>query len=192
MVNLTAGIDSSPLATFRCERRALELTKAGCTRLFISANGPRPPDPWEGRAACRNCPVGSMHHTGHAPDPIIALKLHLKPLCVRCGRHADRLIWNTFCPSCDARQREAVKGKNAKGNPPAIRAILHTESVFFAVGLVSKIITKPMVISLPEIMLQAAKSAAGPAVFARRRVTWPALTRLGPGKPWTTQLELGL
>lgn len=133
-----------------------------------------------------------MHLTGHAPDPIIALKLHLKPLCVRCGRHADRLIWNTYCPSCDARQREAVRGRNAKGNPPAIGKILHTESVVFSVGMVSKIITRPMVISLPEVMLHAAKNASGPAAFSRRRLIWPALTRLGRGKPWTTQLELGL
>jgi hypothetical protein len=167
-----------------CSRRQLTLTKAGCARLFVSANGPVAPDPWEGRAACRGCPIGSANATGQPPNPLLEIKESLSRICSRCGRTPERLIWNTLCPSCDNRQREAVRGRNAKGNRPKLADLLHPAHLVVSVGSTMRTIHKPAVLSLSEVIIQAAKAVNGPAVFARPRVTWDAEVLTSKG--WTS------
>lgn len=175
---------------FRCERRQMTLTDAGCNRLFLSANKLRAPDPWEGRAACRNCSLGSQKLTGHKPDPFLSVLLDLKNICSRCGNESDRMVWGIYCASCDARQREAIRGRNSKGSMPALASRLHPIRLAGTIAGVSRIIYKAAVISIPEVMIQVGKTAAGPSTFGRRRVFWDAM--VSNGRSWSTQLELGI
>lgn len=180
------------LDLFLCEKRKLTLSTAGCSRLYNAASGPKPPDPWLGMAGCRFCPIGSQNATGRPQNPISVLTEMMRSLCVRCGRPSDRLIWNLLCASCDARQKEAIKGKNAKGNPPALSAQLHTERIAFVHGVRTTVIQRPAVASLSEVILHLSKSAIAPAAFGPRRVQWPALVRSSRWQPWSAQQEMAL
>jgi hypothetical protein len=183
-------METTPLTLFLCDRRNLTLSKAGCARLYASANNGKPPDPFEGRAACRACPIGALHLTGVLPDPTAQLTEALRRICPRCGRPAERLIWGILCASCDARHREALKGRNAKGHPPALSKVLHPASIVMADKGGARIVCRSSVVGLGEIILHAAKSTKTPVAFSRRRLHWPALTR--KGRIWAPQMELGL
>lgn len=180
------------LQTFVCARHAMTLTTRGCITLYNSANGPKRPDSWEGRAACRGCPIGSVHATGHAPSEVDRLRSELVKVCSRCGRQPDRMIWNTLCPSCDARQREAVRGRNAKGNRPALSKLLHTEHLAVSVGAATRIVHRAAVTSLTEVIIQQAKLANGVIAFGRRRVSWDAITHNSRWGAWANQGEMCL
>jgi hypothetical protein len=118
------------LTLFECTKRSLSLTVRGCSRLWASANGPKPPEPHEGRAVCRGCVLGEWHATGREPDPAAAVRESLRRLCSRCGRSAERLInvhTPGHCISCYNRHREVLRGENAKHNVPVLTYLLHTE-----------------------------------------------------------------
>lgn len=170
----------------------MTLTKRGCVTLYNSANGARKPDSWEGRAACRGCPIGSVHATGHAPSEVDRLRPELVKVCSRCGRLPDRMIWNTLCPSCDARQREAVRGRNSKGNRPALSLLLHTEHLAVSVGAATRIVHRQAVVGLTEVIIQQAKLANGAIAFGRRRVFWDACTHNSRWGAWADQMEMVL
>jgi hypothetical protein len=170
----------------------MTLTVRGCVTLYTSANGQKKPDSWEGRAACRGCPIGSVNATGKAPSEVDKLRVELVRLCSRCGRQPDRMIWNTLCPSCDARQREAVKGRNAKGNRPALSLLLHTEHLAMSVGAATRVIHRSAVTALTEVIIQQAKLANGVAAFGRRRVYWDAESHNSRWAPWGRQIEMCL
>jgi hypothetical protein len=155
-------------AMFTCERRQMRLTKVGCSRLWTSANGPKPPDPFEGRAACRNCPIGCKNATGETQDPIVELAAALVNVCSRCGRKADRLInrqTRGLCPSCDAREGEAIRGRNSKGNRPALANMLHTEQVAVTSAGVTSIIVRRDCLTTEELILHTRKFMKQPGVF---------------------------
>lgn len=163
-------------ATFRCDRQAMTLTAAGCARLWESANGARVPDPGEGRARCRGCPIGARN--AGAPVPKCAETVardSIAQTCARCWRSAERgdrrqgLVKGRLCASCDMRDREAAAGRNAKGNPPALMGLLHSQAVA-AIRLDTKAracttfdrVTCPM-----EAAVLAARKAGGPVALGR-------------------------
>lgn len=119
--------------TFRCERHAggLTLTPAGCARLYQRAKV-EARDPscrlWE----CRGCAVGASHAGEPAPAPAPSRA------CPRCGARAARLIraragW-PVCVSCYNREREVLRGRNARGGRP--RLVLATVAVWASAGAV--------------------------------------------------------
>lgn len=158
------------LDIFHCDRRALTLSTAGCSRLYVSANSGKRPEPYEGRAACVTCPVGALH-AGRPQNAVSGLAEMLRMLCPRCGRNADRLIWGRLCASCDARQSECQRGRNAKGSVPALAARLHTQRIAVASGsAVARVVTNKSVASLQEAIIHMSKSATAPASYGRRGV----------------------
>ena len=175
-------MDSPAIDLFRCDRRDMTLTRAGCGRLYQSANGAKKPDPWEGRSACMGCPTGMYHLTGHKAHPSALLVARLGRVCERCLRPASRLIWGALCPSCDARHREAVRGVTYKGNRPALADLLRPAGIIVSSGNMSRLFVRPAVTNLFEVIIHAAKSyEAGPLTFGRVRLIWPVT----PGLPVT-------
>jgi len=166
------------LEMFLCERRTLTLSTAGCSRLYISANGPKRPDAWEGRMSCISCPIGAAN-SGKPQSSVSALSEALRMLCPRCGRQSSRLIWGLLCASCDVRQREARAHKNAKGSVPALTAQLHTQRLAVASGAEApRIMTHKGVSSLQEAIIHLSKSAAHSASYGRRAVHFPHVRQL--------------
>src|ERR1700733_121925 len=148
---------------FTCLKRGgLKLSTVGCGRLWFSANGPKPPDLHEGRAACRGCPIGESNYTGKPSDPHAALRESVRRICSRCGRITDRLInADTFglCISCFNRHGEVLRGKNARGKMPQLAALLHTEQARVTTDAGSYILTRPLVLSFQEVKIQAQRTA---------------------------------
>jgi hypothetical protein len=122
---------------FSC-RRYGTMSPAACARNYLSA----PDAVRNGRLeGCLGCAVGRRHAdfgnenalqaSAHVPSSSIG-----KPVCLRCRRSgrepSSRLIGRmrlireqTICVSCYNREREVLRGKNAKGAPPRKWAGLH-------------------------------------------------------------------
>jgi hypothetical protein len=159
--------------TFRCARVNMTLTEKGCSRLWVSVNGDRRPESWEARASCVGCSIGRSN-SGAPADPLSEVRAAIKQTCSRCLRASERLIWperQAFCVSCDNRQREAIRGRNAKGNPPAIMYLLRSMALAFEAGDERQTIERPRVLSLTELVLLAVKSAHAQVTIAMPQVT---------------------
>jgi hypothetical protein len=170
------------LDIFTCERRTLTLSTIGCSRLYVSANGPKPPQSYEGRSACVACPIGAFNATGKPQNPITILTNALRLLCPRCGRMAETLINGSLCRSCHARHLEALRRRNAKGSVPALSDRLHTTRIMVAmVGNIPRIVRSQGVASLSEAIIHTSKAATGPTIYGRRKVNWSGITQLEMG-----------
>lgn len=151
----------------------MTLSVSGCSRLWRSAQASRPA-PWEGRASCIGCPIGA-DHAGQSREEARAARAAetLRRICPRCPggpRPASRLINGAFCVSCYNRAREVARGRNGKGNPPAVVAArLHAVALAVApseAGSAPSVEVFPAVTSRVEAMILAAKRAGGrPLLF---------------------------
>lgn len=101
------------LRLFRCDTHRADLTPSSCASRFKSAQELSKHDV-SALSRCRYCPTGAAH-----ADERLAYKPPRD--CVRCGRHAYKLVRGLLCLSCYNRQLEVVKGRDRRGNPP------HTE-----------------------------------------------------------------
>lgn len=97
---------------FDCETLRASLSTTSCAARWAGA----PPG-----SACHKCVIGRLHHTDHNPTR----RPGRRPVdnevraCARCGRTDLRIIRATcLCVSCQNRQYEWLKGRNAKGKPP--------------------------------------------------------------------------
>ncbi|MDO3518138.1 hypothetical protein [Ralstonia pseudosolanacearum] len=70
-----------------------------------------------GNVQCKHCPVGARH-AGGADANTSPLRGTLT--CARCHRGSTRLIRGMICVSCYNREREALQGRNGKGNAPVL------------------------------------------------------------------------
>lgn len=98
---------------FDCEKLSARLTKNSCAERHLSGNF----------LTCKDCELGALH-AGKAIQAEIP-----KYLCLRCRRTASRLIRGALCPSCDNRDRELKRGRNARGNKPVRLKPLHVGTV---------------------------------------------------------------
>lgn len=147
----------------------MTLTPAGCARLWLSAQGNPPPQPWEGRAACRGCPVGALA-AGQRPEHSTEAIDQLRHVCARCGKVCDRIIGGRLCVSCYNRDREAALGRNARGKRPELADRLHPASIIVQRGNLPHTIHYGAVLNMEEVLLSSAKSATGAVTMARPRV----------------------
>jgi hypothetical protein len=114
-----------PAATFfNCARLHAGLTTSACSDMWRAAN--------EGRSeryiACRACPIGAAHAgVPNASRSTIRGAL----VCARCTRGATRLIGKRICISCYNREREFIRGRNARGMVPTKLAPLVGRRVFY-------------------------------------------------------------
>lgn len=159
--------DITTITLFRCERRACSLTKASCARMWEQAQLRRP-ESWDGGWHCRGCPVGACNAgkaEGEAQACAAAAALH--NVCQRCLRRAPRLITGRFCISCYNRNREAIKGRNAKGGKPRLCGQLHAETLAVSEGSQTRVERFDSVTSRVEAMVIAAKRATNKITFGR-------------------------
>jgi hypothetical protein len=154
-----------------CARRQMTLTHAGCVRLFNAANGAVAPHVWDGVSACRGCPVGAARAGKRAAVPVIHPILGT---CPRCLRPASRLIWDRLCASCDARAREAKRGRTSRGGRPGVLDRLAERSLVIRVeGRPVEIRSFGPTVGLVEAWLAAARHATGAARFSTPAFFWP-------------------
>ncbi|HEX7641969.1 MAG TPA: hypothetical protein VF472_07105 [Burkholderiaceae bacterium] len=113
---------------FICKRYGT-MSPEACARNYRSA----PDAIRSGRLeACLGCAIGHGHAGGRehvVAAPAAGAVTRSKPACLRCRRSgresASRLIGrmrlirqHTICVSCYNREREVLRGRNAKGAPP--------------------------------------------------------------------------
>ena len=116
------AIEGAPGRYFKCPKGVGKLSDKSCNSLYTEAMSPK--GLREGlRFQCRGCPVGAVH-SGVKPLKANASRFLSSLTCARCIRPTSRLIRGLICVSCYNREREALIGKNAKGNKPVrVRAI---------------------------------------------------------------------
>lgn len=103
------------LHLFQCEPYRARLTSKACAARYREANDAR------GREAerivhCRSCPIGASHA---GVDQTYFSQYYDTLLCPRCHKTWLRIIKGRVCVSCYNRERELVRGYNAKGIFPA-------------------------------------------------------------------------
>lgn len=169
-----ASVEQAQADLFTCARRSLVLTRQGCATLFAGANrrGNRP-QPWEGRAACVQCPVGARHagvvlirQPGNHPD--------LGTVCPRCNNPERRLIWNRLCASCDARAGEAKRGRNGKGTRPGLLDRLTVRTIRVQSTQAASL-HRLTVVSLTEALVATARATTVPLIIGRPGIERPTM-----------------
>ena len=97
---------------FHCKPLHASLTAEACARRHAQQED----------YPCADCQTGALHAARLGIKVIRdkARAAHTRPCC-RCGRHELRLIGARLCVSCLNREREWIRGRNAKGNPPTIK-----------------------------------------------------------------------
>jgi hypothetical protein len=153
------------IATFNCNALRMRLSTAGCARLWRSAQTDRP-HPWEGRAACRSCPIGARN-AGEKASPVALYVDRLRSVCARCLRPAPRQIRGRWCVSCYNRQREADKGANAKGGRPRLCDQLGQVTLTVSDGTGEQIAEFNQVVSVAEVLAVVGRKATAPMRFGR-------------------------
>lgn len=99
------------LELFHCDRLRADLSPASCAETYASGR----------LLGCSGCRIGHLHATqsglisSNAPPRRSELE---GAKCTRCERGAPRLIHWRLCPSCFNREREYLRGWNAKGTKP--------------------------------------------------------------------------
>ncbi|HYD68502.1 hypothetical protein [Azospirillum sp.] len=157
--------EGGSLNLFRCERRSCSLSVTSCAASWQAAQRKRP-EPWEGLWHCRSCPVGAA--SAGKPMPVATVTGDaLSCICPRCQRSAARIIKGRLCVSCYNREREVIKGRNAKGTIPRLTAKLHRQVLAVNDGNAVRVEVFDRVASRVEAMLAIARTSTGSVAFGR-------------------------
>lgn len=176
------------LVLMRCDRQRVTLSTTACARMWRSAaDRDRIPHPWESRHHCIGCPIGA-ENAGESPAAaaVAAAVAAWSPICPRCGRVAQRMIRKALCVSCYNRQREADRGKNAKGSRPRICSTLHRLRLAVRQDDAVRVVRTDPLLEPAEALIRLAQRATGPFYVG---VPAPAADALGGLLP---QQSLGL
>ena len=133
-VHFRPHADFASLQVFTCDRLSCVLTKEACAANYTRTNAP---------ISCKGCPIGVAHAGGqryrNEPGIHTASELAMGLSCVRCERNAltatryiarFRLVkQHTLCVNCFNREREVVRGSNAKGAKPVRWAHLQEATI---------------------------------------------------------------
>jgi hypothetical protein len=144
---------------FRCDRQRATLSTEACAEMWRQANH----ENIESRLGCRCCPLGA-EHAGERLASMSALKG--TPTCARCHRGAERLIHGMHCVSCYNRQREVIRGKNAKGTAPTRIAPLQPRRIWFLAGRVLTTLASPLTMDTTELVVAALRDSQDRVRFA--------------------------
>lgn len=145
---------------FRCDRMAASLQVSRCASMWREAN--------EGRVApnrldrCKACPVGAVH--AGASDPNYH-RLRGTQTCSRCHRTGMRLIGGNVCVGCKNREYEWVKGRNARGRPPATHPALDRRRVVVMTGGKVRVMSRELTAGAVELVVEALRDLPGRVVF---------------------------
>ena len=161
-------MDAPALEMMQCAPRNMTLSRPGCARLWLSANGnpENRPKPWEGRSACIVCPVGAAN-AGRVQSPVAGAVDALRLICPRCERLAQRLIHKRLCISCYNREREVRIGRNAKGGRPHLTDRLGGVAIAVTDCIGATRVRAVEAVSAAEAMIAAARKATGWLAFGR-------------------------
>lgn len=131
---------------FRCERMTATLQVSSCARMWADAR--------DGKGMndrCRGCSVGAAHNG--SPDPSTS-PICGRPVCARCGGQGQRLIGRNVCVSCKNREYEWLKGRNAKGKPPACHPTLERRRVVYRCGSSVRVLQRELTASTGELVIE--------------------------------------
>lgn len=143
---------------FRCDRMRATLSTSSCADMWR-----REDEDNDGtHAACRLCPLGALH-AGEVAASMSPLKGTLT--CARCHRVAGRLIGGMLCVSCQNRQYEVLKGRNAKGTAPVKHALLQARRIRFMQGGEHRALALRHTVDTDELIVAALRDS-------RQRVTF--------------------
>ena len=159
------------LAMMRCKRRSMTLSVAGCGRLWGGAQqkfADGKLQPWMGIATCRTCPTGA-HNAGRAAEAVFVPAAILATYCPRCALPAPRLIGGRLCISCYNRDREALVGRDAKGNRPKLCDRIHDECLIVIGNGDARKVDVSRVLGAAEAMIRVAREAKAPISFGWSR-----------------------
>jgi hypothetical protein len=126
--------DFASLQVFTCDRLKSVLTKEACAANYTRSNAP---------LSCKGCPIGSAHAYGlnyrDKSDRHATAEAAHGLSCIRCERNvhtATKYIArfrltrkHTLCLNCFNREREVVRGYNAKGAKPVKHSGLKTAAI---------------------------------------------------------------
>jgi hypothetical protein len=120
------------IQVFECDRLNAVLTKDSCAHNYTRPNAP---------LSCKGCKIGAAHAAGDTPnmDRHTLSAIANSQRCIRCerdGHSATRYIGrfrlvkqHTLCINCFNREREVVKGHNAKGATPVKWRVLRQATI---------------------------------------------------------------
>lgn len=149
---------------FRCEKLSASLQVSRCSAMWADANGKGPPP--ERVERCRGCAVGAAH--AGAVDPS-GHRLRASGACSRCHRTDLRLIGGNVCVSCQNREYEWVKGRNAKGKFPALHPPLDRRRVTALVGGKVKVVARERTTATLELVVELLRDSPDRVVFGMGR-----------------------
>jgi hypothetical protein len=125
--------DFATLKVFTCERLRSVLTKESCAANYTRSQAP---------ISCNGCPIGKAHAAGQSyrsESEYAKVDATMGLPCIRCERDAHtanryiarfRLVkQHTLCINCFNREREVVRGYNAKGAVPVRWAHLQQATI---------------------------------------------------------------
>lgn len=153
-------IDDCDKQFFRCDRLHATLSTDACAVNWRAGNNEN-----DGRReACRSCSIGAMH-AGETTASMSPLKGTL--ICSRCHRQSSRswLIGKWLCVSCWNREREWIRGRNAKGNRPTKMKRLDPRSIRIDEAGEVKTLYRQLSQSVDELVVGALRDCKGSVTF---------------------------
>lgn len=157
---------------FACSRQRATLSTDACATMWRQANH----ENLESHIGCRGCPIGA-EHAGELLANMSAL--HGTPTCARCHRGSTRLIHDMHCVSCYNREREVLRGRNAKGTAPSRLPPLQPRRLWFMAGSLPVVITSARTVDAAELIVAALRDSQDRVRFAFKAT-----------RPHRAQLEL--
>lgn len=149
---------------FRCDALRATMSTEACAGMWRESNHENLRD----RLACRCCPIGAQH-AGETLASMSALKG--LPLCARCHRGSDRLIHAMICVSCYNREREILRGRNAKGTAPSRLPPLQPRRLWYLSGRAPTVLAMPRAVDTVELVVAALRDSQERVRFAFKAPT---------------------
>lgn len=156
---------------FQCDRMRAKLTTESCASMWRKADEINDGS----HSACRLCPLGAVH-AGEVAASMSPLKGSLT--CSRCHNTATRLIGGMHCVSCYNRQREYVKGRNAKGTVPVKIGVLEPRAIRFCAGGDLKRLRMPMSSDMDELVVSVLRDSRTHVSFSFNFAPPPAVRQI--------------
>ncbi len=157
------AIEGAPGQFFHCRPYSARLSTTACARRWREAQRATGQEAFRFEK-CRGCPIGAAH----AGEKLVQYSsLFGSDICPRCGVGSGRrLIGGSRCISCYNREREFIRGKNAKGRRPVNIQRLDRRSIRYAVnGDRIRVLTVEHSADTTELMITALRKTRGQIRF---------------------------
>jgi len=144
---------------FRCQPLSATLGVEACASNWRRAQDAEETGLWR----CRVCPTGALH----AGETAANLWQHRgATICSRCQRGAARLIKGWLCVSCYNREREFIRGANAKGSYPAKMLPLGRRELRVMIGDKRTVVSRALTQDVTELMVATLRDSRERVTFA--------------------------